>query len=529
MEAKTYFIVQKNRMAAKPIAMHIIRKIYRLHSKGLSKQQMARQLKLSRNTVKKYLRFLECSGLDAEQLRALSDKELSHLFQDQTSLKPDRLKELEGYFPYIEKELRRVGVTRRLLWQEYKAKHPDGYMITQFCHYFRQWQRQSNVTMHVEHKAGDKLFLDYSGKKLFVTDPQTGEVQEMEVFVATLGASQLTYVEATESQQKEDFIACTENALHFYEGVPACITTDNLKAAVVKSNKYEPSLNETFADFADHYDTVVIPTRSYKPRDKALVENSVRIVYNRIYGGLRNEVFHSLEELNLAIRKALEVHNNTPFQNRPYSRRELFEQTEKERLQALPQQRYELKRYAYATVFKNTHIYLNKDKHYYSVPYQYVGKKVKIIYSSSQVLVYHKYLQIAQHQRSRKPYEYSTINEHLPKKHQAIKQWSGPYFLEKAGLVGTKCSEYVQLILDKARHPEQAYKSCQGILSLEKKYGKQRLEKACKRALHFEVHTYQSIRNILEKGWDKLSLPKQDKEAPIVPIHPNIRGKDYYK
>jgi len=197
---------------------------------------------------------------------------------------------------------KRVGVTKHLLWQEYRGQHPQGYMFSQFCYYYRQWKQQSEVVLRLEHKAGDKLFVDFSGKKLQQHDPTTGEVQAVEVFVSVLGSSQLTYVEAVGSQNKEDFIRCTENALHYYGGVPACITTDNLKAAVKKSNKYEPCLNETFADFAEHNDTTVVPTRSYRPRDKALVENAVRIIYTRIYAALRQKQFNDLPTVNTAIR-----------------------------------------------------------------------------------------------------------------------------------------------------------------------------------------------------------------------------------
>ena len=515
-------------MANKPIAMHLIRKIYRLHAKGINKLKMSRRLNISRNTVKKYLRFLDVYRFTPAQIQELSDQELSELFHAQAQ-KPAKVQQLERYFPYVDKELRRVGVTRHRLWQEYKAKHPDGFMLSQFCYYYRQWKRQSEVVMRFNHKAGDKLFLDFTGKKLHIVDKQTGELLPMEVFVAVLGASQLTYVEAVPTQQKEDFILCTENTLHYCGGVPACITTDNLKAAVTKSNKYEPSLNETFADFADHYDTTVLPTRSYKPRDKALVENSVRIVYNRIYAALRNEVFYSLEDLNAAVRKELEAHNNQPFQNRPYSRRSLFEQTEKETLQPLPASKYELKRYAYGTVFKNSHIYLSKDKHYYSVPHQYVGRKIKIIYSHSIVQVYNRYELIAEHQRQYSPYQYTTVQAHLPAAHRFVKQWSADKFLEQAAKVGPSCQAYIRQVLDQRQHPEQSYKSCMGIMSLEKKFGKERLDKACKRAMDFEVYTYQTIKNILQKGWDRLPDPEEDTETPVVPVHPNIRGGEYYK
>ena len=516
-------------MANKLIAMHKIRKIYSLHEKGLSKVKISQQLNLSRNTVKKYIRFLSTYNFSAYEMSQLTDEELSQLFQGGKYTKTAKAQELEQYFPLFEKELSRVGVSKHRLWKEYIAKHPDGLSYPQTCYYYRQWKKHSNPVMRFEHKAGDKLFLDYAGKPLHIINQSESKLEAVEVFVSVLGFSQLTYVEAVASQKKEDFISCTENALHFYSGVPACITTDNLKAAVHKSNKYEPCLNETFADFADHYNTTIIPTRSYKPRDKAIVENSVRIVYTRIYAVLRDRRFFSLPELNQAIREELKKHNDQPFRNRPYSRRDLFEETEKQALLPLPTAKYELKRYAYGTVYKNCHVFLNKDKHYYSVPNRFIGQKVKIIYSSTLVQIYYKYERIAVHKRDFKVYQYSTIAAHLPATHQFVNQWSAQTFIDQASEVGADCKAYMLKILDLKQHPEQSYKSCMGILSLVGKVGQERMNNACRRALDFEAYSYHTIKNILENGWDKLDDSSNQETPRIIPIHPNIRGKEYYQ
>ena len=518
-------------MANHLIAMHNIRKIYTLYQQGFSKVKISQQLRLSRNTVKKYIRFLDQYNFSEYEIKQLSDEELAGLLHQGKHSKSARAQHLAQYFPYFEKELSRVGVSKHLLWQEYKANHPDGLMYSRFCDLYREWKRQSNPVMRFEHKAGDKLFLDYAGKSLYLVDKSTGALVPLEVFVSVLGSSQLTYVEAVYSQKKEDFIACTENALHFYGGVPACITTDNLKAAVNKCNKYELCLNETLADFANHYNTVIIPTRSYKPRDKAIVENSVRIVYNRIYAALRDRSFYHLQQLNEAIWEELKKHNELPFRNRPYSRRDLFEQTERQALQSLPVTKYELKRYAYGTVYKNCHVFLNKDKHYYSVPHGYIGKKVKIIYSNTHVQIYHKYERIAEHKRDDQPYQYSTILSHLPASHQFVKQWSADNFLKQAAEIGPDCKNFIAQVLDVKSHPEQAYKSCMGILGLSAKLGvgPTRLNNACKRTLEFEAYNYHIIKNILERGWDKIEEASDQEATPIVPIHPNIRGKEYYK
>lgn len=516
-------------MANKPIAMHLIRKIYALRQRGMSKMKISKRLRLSRNTVKKYLRFLDQQGFSLADIQQFSDEDLFKLYKDETGTKSAKAVELEKYFPHFEKELTRVGVTKHRLWEEYRQNHPEGLMYSQFCNLYRSWKRQSHPVMRFNHKAGDKMFVDFSGKRLHVVDQSSGELRAVEVFVSVLGASQLTYVEAVNSQKKEDFIGCTENALHYYGGVPASITTDNLKAAVIKSNKYEPCLNETFADFATHYDTTILPTRSYKPRDKAIVENSVRIVYTRIYAAIRDQSFFTIEQLNQAIRKELEKHNGLPFRNRPYSRRQLFEQTEKQALQPLPPIKYELKRYAYATVYKNCHVFLNKDKHYYSVPHRFIGQKVKIIYSNTTVQVYHKYERIALHQRKAQAYQYTTCKGHLPASHRFVSDWSAETFIRRSQRIGQHCKDYIIRILDLRQHPEQSYKSCVGILSLADKVGSKRLNRACKRGLNFEAYSYHTIKNILEKGWDKLEEEPPQEQTPIVPIHPNIRGKEYYQ
>jgi transposase len=272
-----------------------IRQILRLHCQGHSKLNIAAQTGISRNTLKKYIREFTNIRLTFDEVNELSDKDLEDLF-----VKPDdkplneRIQTLFDLFPAIDKELKKKGVTRQILWEEYKRSHPDGLGRSQFKHYFAQWKAQVNPTMHMEHKAGDKLYVDFAGDKLSIIDPQTGEIKPVEVFVAILGASQLTYVEAVMTQQKEDFIAACENTLHYCGGVPAAIVPDNLRSAVTKSSKYEPTLNEAFADFAEHYSTTILPARAYRPRDKALVENAVRIIYSRIYVKIKKDEHCSL-------------------------------------------------------------------------------------------------------------------------------------------------------------------------------------------------------------------------------------------
>src|SRR5690606_3126566 len=257
--------------------------------------------------------------------------------------------------------------------------------------YYNQWKAMVNPVMHLDHKAGDKVYIDFAGKKLQIVDTDSAELRDMEVFVAILGASQLTYVEAVAGQGKEDLIGACENALHYFGGVPSAIVPDNLKAAVTRSNRYEPTLNETFADFAEHYQTSVLPARAHRPRDKALVEGAVKIIYTRIYAPLRKNTYHSLEELNTAIWECLEHHNDGPLKGRNYSRRLQFEEVERETLGPLPVARYEFKKLHYATVMKNGHICLGADRHYYSVPYRFIGRKAKMLYSRHRVEVFYHY------------------------------------------------------------------------------------------------------------------------------------------
>lgn len=514
-------------MANNQIEMRKIKKIFKLYTEGVSKRKISLQLHLSRNTVTKYISFLKHYKLTYEEIMAMSIEELHRLFHSQEKRKNDRLRTLEQYFPYFDKELRKTGVTQQLLWEEYKAKHPNGLMLSQFCYWYSEWRKEVSPVMHFTHDPGDKLFIDYTGKKLTIVDEHTGELQELEVYVCVLDNSHYTYVEASKSQKKDDFIRCTENALWFYGGVPKALIPDNLRAVVTKSSRYEPKVNETFADFADYYGTSVLPTRAYKPRDKAIVENSVRIIYTRVFAKLRKETFHSIPAINTRILELLKIHNDMSFRGRDYTRASLFKEIEKPALSNLPAKRYELKQYANGTVHKNGHIYLSKDKHYYSVPYIYLGKKTRIIYSENIVEIYHAHHQIAVHTRSKKKYGYTTNKEHMSSYHRFVSDWNPKKFMDWSANIGEHCNEYITKILDKRQHPEQSYKSCIGILQLAKKVGNTRLNNACKRALNYQAYNYNIIVRILEKGWDEIDeIPFENDE---LPLHNNIRGREYYK
>jgi len=517
-------------MANKPINMSKIRQVLRLYTQGRSKLQIAFHTGVSRNTLKKYIKEFLKSKLSYEEINELSDKDLEDLFVFKNELKPlsKRLQTLHDLFPYIDKELKRRGVTRRLLWQEYKKNHPDGFAISQFKQYFATWKDQVNPTMRMEHKAGDKMYIDFAGDKLSFVDKTTGEIKWVEIFVAVLGASQLTYVEAVLSQKKEDLIGATENALHYFEGVPQAIVPDNLKSAVTKSNKYEPTLNETFEDFANHYGTTILAARAYSPRDKALVEKAVNIIYTRVYARLRNTQYFSLEDLNADIWIALEEHNLVQLTGRNYSRRQQFNEIEKNALQPLPVLRYELKKQQYVTVMKNGHVSLAEDRHYYSVPYRFIGRKIKIMYSIHSVEMFYNYERIALHKRLKSPHNYTTDKEHMASSHQFVADWSPEKFTSWADAIHEDVKLYILKILGRKQHPEQGYKSCVGILSFAKKYGNDRLIKACQRALGYGIYNYKTIQTILEKGMDAVTS-EEESEQLIMPMHDNIRGQNYYK
>lgn len=516
-------------MANKPIRMIKIRQILRLHSQGHSKLKIALQTGVARNTLKKYLAAFAASGLSFEQLDVLSDKDLEDLFvKGEEKPLSEKLQVLFSLFPTIDKELKKKGVTRQMLWESYRKSHPDGLGLSQFKRYYAEWKMQVNPTMHMEHKAGDKMFIDFAGDKLHYTDRHSGLPQPVEVFLGILGASQLLYVEGVMTQRREDLVAVCENNFYYYGGVPAAVVPDNLKSAVTKSNKYEPTLNETFADFASHYGTTVLPARAFRPRDKALVENAVRLIYSRIYVKVRANTYYSLAELNAAIREALEAHNNAPLRGRNYSRRQQFEEIERPALMPLPAMRYELKKQLFVTVAKNGHVGLGPDKHYYSVPYRFIGKKVKLLYSLHTVEIYYNYERIALHRRSKVAYQYTTEKEHLASTHRFVSEWTPEHFAEWAGSIHEDVRLYILKVLERKQHPEQAYKSCVGILTFAKKVGHERLTKACQRGLEYGAYNYKTIQKILELQLDQKDAPDQSDQPPM-PLHDNIRGGNYYQ
>lgn len=513
-------------MANHPIAMSKLRQVLKLYSRGIGKKAIARQLGTSKNTVKLYIDRISQTRLTIQELLKKSDSDLNELFNPpRKEYTSDRLKQLYSFFPEAERLLRARGMTRGKVHQEYLNKHPDGFMKSQFNMYFIQWKKRSSISMHIEHKSGDKMYVDFTGEKLEYLDPQTGEIKKAEVFVAILGWSQYPYVEAVYNQSNEEFIRACENAIHAFEGVPRAIVPDNLKSAVIKPNRYEPELNDNFRCFSEEYGTTILPARVRKPQDKAHVENMVKIVYKEVFTELDKQQITTIEELNLRIGVLVEKLSNAKLTGLNTTRFERW-QMERLSLDALPQHRFEYRTMRTVTVMKSSHVLLGEDRHYYSVPHQYIGKKVKLVYSHSKVDVYYKYDLITTHKRMRSPGNYSTQAEHLPSQHKVQSEWTPNYFIDAAAKIDADVASYIGKILVKKTHPEQAYKSCMGVLRLERRYGRERLIAACRRGLHIGYHSYKTVEEILKRGIDRYEL---EKDTTLMPSHTNIRGREYYK
>jgi len=514
-------------MAYKPTRMDTIKRIIDFHTQGYSIKRIARTIGVSKNTVKKYLRRYE---LDKEDIFEHSQTELSEvLLGDNYQQESERDNRLQEKLAFIVKELKRVGVTRYLLWEEYKVKDPDGYSYSRFCKKVKLFKAQQDVTLRLDHKNGYALTVDFAGKKLFWIDKPTGEVHYCEILVCTLPASGYTFSYALPSQKQEDFIHGLNEALRYIGGLPKVILSDNLKSFVVKADRYEPTFNELSQQLASYYGIELQATRSAKPKDKAHVERHVAIVYNQIYGPLRDQEFYSPSALNSAIYKQLDLLNEKSYQGKYYSRKDKFEE-EKEALQPLPSSLFQIKKSTRAKVQRNYHVILGEDKHQYSVPYQHVSQQTEIIYTRDTVEVYLRTTRIAVHQRDRRSHGYSTLAIHMPEKHVKYleqKGWDSNYFKAQARRIGPNTEWAITTMLDSKSLIEQTYNACLGVLRLGKKYTDQRLEQACTKARTTHRVNYQILSNILKNNMDKIRTEFQTELFKIID-HENIRGSGHY-
>ena len=506
------------------VSMRKIREVLRLKFETkLSARQIARSAKVARSTIGEYERRFVDSGL-TWPLPKISDTELEQrLFPPHPNIAGSERAVPD--WAYVHQEMRRPGVSLYLLWQEHKSQHPNSFQYSWFCDQYRNWNGKLDLVMRQQHRAGEKLFVDYAGQTAEVVDRATGEVRSAQVFVAVLGASSYTFAEAAWSQQLSDWIGSHVRAFEFFGGVSEVIVPDNLKSGVTKAHRYEPDLNPTYLDLANHYETAVMPARVRRPKDKGKAESGVQLVERWILAALRNRTFFSLRELNQAISELLVRLNDRPFKKLPGCRREAFESLDRPALRPLPAQPYEFAQWKKVRVHIDYHVEV--DGHYYSVPYQLVKKQLDVRFTAATIECFHKDERVASHLRSDLKGRHTTVAEHMPKSHREYAEWTPQRLIRWAEKTGPATAGVIQQILQRRNYPQQGFRSCLGIMRLAKGYSDERLEAACRRALTIGALSYKSIESILKKGLDQLSPPQQQ-ELDLFVEHDNIRGADYY-
>ncbi len=505
--------------------MRTIKEVLRLKwSCGLGRRAIAKSSGIAKSTVIEYLKRAEKAGLSWPLPEELDDAALDHLL-----FPPVIVLDSPRPIPVwadIHRELARKSVTLMLLWDEYKAQYPEGYQYSHFADLYRAYAKKLDISMRQIHHAGEKLFVDYCGQTVPIINQSTGEVQECQVFVAVLGASNFTYAEATYTQSLPDWIGSHVRALGFIGGVPELLIPDNLLSGITTACRYEPGVNRTYQEMAVHYGAAVIPARVRKPKDKAKVESGVQLVQRWILAALRNRTFFSLAELNVAIWELLDKLNNKAFKKLSGSRMSRFLELDKPALRPLPAVAFE---YAEWQIKKRSGInyHLEVYNHYYSVPYQLRREYLDVRLTGSIAEVFFNNKRVASHIRSYIKWGYTTLAEHMPKAHQAYADWTPERLIRWASETGKSTAELVTAILATKLHPQQGFNSCLGLVTLAKKFGKERVEAACKRALAIGGISYKSVKSILETGLDKKPLPEPRTAAPKI-RHSNIRGSEYY-
>jgi transposase len=518
--------MREEQMPAKRLAMRQITEVLRLKwGQDLSQRQIAQSLGISRPAIAEYLRRAEQAGLSWPLPEALDETAVEQL------LFPARptssaLDLVVPDWASIHRELKRKNVTLFLLWQEYKATHPEGFQYSWFCQGYRRWASKLDLVMRQSHRAGEKLFVDYAGQTMPVVDPHSGEVHDAEIFIAVLGASNYTYAEATWTQSLPDWIQSHVRALHAIGGVPEIVVPDNLKAAVNRAHRYEPEINRTYADLAHHFGFAIIPARAAKPRDKAKAEVGVQVVERWILARLRNHTCFSLAALNQAIAELLLDLNRRPFKKLVGSRHALFATLDRPALRPLPATPYEYAEWKRARV--NIDYHIDIAGHYYSVPYALVKHQLDVRLSEHVVEVFHQGKRVASHRRSPLKGRHTTVAAHMPKAHRHYAEWTPKRLIRWAAGSGVATARVVETILASRAHPQQGFRSCLGIMRLGKSYGPERLEAACRRALKIGGCSYKSIESILKNDLDKRPLPERPQETSSTPAHDNIRGAKYY-
>ena len=514
------------REMSEKLSMRKIREILRLKWEcGHSNRDIAISANISASTVGNYLRRATQCGLSWPLDDSWDEATLwKKLFGEPTR----STSVLADYdWQQVRNELSRKGVTLQLLWYEYKTREPKGVSYTRFCEHYRRWRKNLDVCLRQHYKAGEKLLVDYSGLTMsIILDSHTGEHQQAEIFVGVMGASNKIYVEACATQSLKDWLGAHVNMFEFFGGLPDILIPDNLKSGVKSPDLYEPDLNPSYQDLAEHYGVAVIPTRVASPKDKAKVEQAVQHIGRRILAPLRHRQFFSIHELNQAIKLLLAQVNAAPFQKLEGSRDTEFEKLDKPALKPLPSQRYGFAQWKKAKVNLDYHIEL--DRHYYSVPYRYVRTKVDIRYSQNIVEIFKGGQRIAAHRRSYQKGAHTTLPEHMPRSHREYLGWDTNRILNWAGEQGESVATLSEAIINSKRHPQQGYRACFGLMRLKKTYGNQRLNAACYRALHIGAHSYQSVKSILKNELDRVPLPEPQKD-PTHSEHEYVRGANYFQ
>ncbi len=514
-------------MATERLSMRNVREILRQKwVMGRSHRQVALSLGVSAGAVGAAVSRASGAGLSWSQVEALTEDELEARLYGQDAAAggsrgvPD--------CSYLHAERRRPGVTLALLHVEYLEKHPNGYRYTQFCEIYRRWLSRRRLTMRQVHRAGEKMFVDYAGKKPHIVEAATGRCIETELFVAVLGASNYTYARSTLTQQSCDFITSHVRTFEHLGGVPGAVVPDCLKTGVTLACRYEPAIQRTYEEMALHYGTTILPARPAAPRDKAKVEVAVQVAERWILARLRNQTFFSLAELNERIEQLLEDLNNRPMRLYKASRRELFERLDRPALRPLPATAFIHGEWKFARV--NIDYHVEVDHHYYSVPYQLVHEKMEVRLTAGTVEIFHKGQRVASHARSYRRGGHTTLAEHMPRSHQKHLEWTPTRIIHWAGSIGESTRSLVEAILAERPHPEQGYRSCLGILRLAKRYGPERLDAACRRAVACRARSYRHVESILKNGLDRVAATSPSPE-PAHPTgsHENIRGGDYYQ
>lgn len=513
-------------MSKERLSMRKIRDILRLSwACGLSARQVAASCGIARSSVAECLRRAQAAGLSWPLPEELDDA----LLLRRLYAPPPRLSETERAppdWPHVHRELKRKGVTLFLLWQEYKEVHPEGYQYSRFCELYRQWSGRLDRSMRQTHRAGEKLFVDYAGQTVAVVERHSGLVRQAQVFVAVLGASNYTYAEATWSQELAQWLGSHVRALAFLGGVPELVVPDNLKSGVRSPHRYEPDINPSYQDWAQHYGTAVLPARVRRPRDKAKVEQGVLLVERWILARLRHQQFFSLEALNRAIGKLLEHLNARSFRKLPGCRRTLFEQLDRPALRPLPAQPYQYAEWRRVRV--NIDYHVEVEGHYYSVPHALVRQALEVRLSAATVECFHAGQRVASHARSALRGRHTTVSAHMPPAHRHQAEWTPQRLIRWAAQTGPATAAVVEQLLASRAHPQQGFRACLGVLRLGNDYGPERLEAACRRALALRTCRYKSLESILKNGLDRRPLPEPDASSAAAQDHPNLRGPDYY-